>query len=52
MIRVITDQGEYNVAGTAKDVDCEKALKVTIDGQITCTFRRWNHWYEITDSKD
>ena len=52
MIRIITDQGQYDVPGTAEDVDFEKALKVTRDGKVVGIFRRWNHWFEITEEKD
>ncbi|GAA4374123.1 hypothetical protein [Paeniglutamicibacter cryotolerans] len=49
MIRIITDQGTYDVPGTAKDVDYEKNLKIIRNGQVTCVFRSWIHWIEIED---
>lgn len=50
MIRVISELGTFDVEGTAKEVNCEKELIITRNGQVTANFRRWLHWYEINDN--
>ena len=52
MIRVITTEGQYDVPGKAKEVDYEKALTITRNGQVTSVFRSWIHWFELTEDKD
>jgi len=50
MIRIITEQGEYEVEGTAKDVHTDKYLTITRNNQTIATFKRWLHWLETTNN--
>lgn len=50
MIRIITEQGEYTVDGTAADVHTDKYLTITRNRQTIATFKRWLHWLEITET--
>lgn len=49
MIRIITEQGEYEVEGTAKDVHTDKYLTITRNNRTIATFKRWLHWLETTE---
>ena len=50
MLNIITEQGEYEIEGTANDVHTDKYLTITRNGQTVATFKRWLHWFETSST--